>query len=180
MEKAKKKKSIKKADKKVSKKAKHKCKKAVDQRRYGKYGILKECDYHVKRNCFETWLREVKKIEVNELNRQSDIMGYFRDYMEDYNTATLPHTKYYDIEKYEKKKYGLRKEKDDPVKKRSTMPLMDKEKIAAMKKQRDLINQMQNYYKSGHVEEARKIEALLKVKQDTFMIVENTGSSQGF
>jgi hypothetical protein len=31
---------------------------------------------------------------------------YFKDYMEDYNTATMPHKKYYDLEKWEMAEYA--------------------------------------------------------------------------
>lgn len=32
-------------------------------------------------------------------------MELFKEYMEDYNTCTLPHEKYYDVEKYELQQY---------------------------------------------------------------------------
>lgn len=32
-------------------------------------------------------------------------MELFKEYMEDYNTCTLPHEKYYDVEKYEMRRY---------------------------------------------------------------------------
>jgi hypothetical protein len=36
-------------------------------------------------------------------------MGYFADYAEDYNTATMPHVKYYDYEKWEMEEYARKK-----------------------------------------------------------------------
>lgn len=36
-------------------------------------------------------------------------MEYYKEYMEDYNTATLPHLKYYDYDKYEMEEYARKK-----------------------------------------------------------------------
>ncbi|KAL6617378.1 hypothetical protein LY90DRAFT_395319 [Neocallimastix californiae] len=49
---------------------------------------------------FRSWLIEVKNISFESLPT-SGIKQYFAEYMEDYNTATLPHIKYYNLEKYE-------------------------------------------------------------------------------
>lgn len=38
-------------------------------------------------------------------------MELFKDYMEDYNTATFPHEKYYDIERYEMMQYKKQQQK---------------------------------------------------------------------
>lgn len=39
-------------------------------------------------------------------------MEWFRTYMEDYNTATMPHVKYYNLEKWEMDEY-MRKQQDE-------------------------------------------------------------------
>jgi len=36
-------------------------------------------------------------------------MEYFKEYAEDYNTATLPHVKYYDHDKWEMEEYARKK-----------------------------------------------------------------------
>jgi len=36
-------------------------------------------------------------------------MEYFKEYAEDYNTATMPHMKYYDYEKWEMEEYAKKK-----------------------------------------------------------------------
>jgi len=67
---------------------------------YGAYGIIHESDMYTKEAEFRCWLIEVKNISVESLP-PSGMKQYFAEYMEDYNTATLPHIKYYNLEKYE-------------------------------------------------------------------------------
>jgi len=40
---------------------------------------------------------------------RAEVMKYFRDFMEDYNTATMPHEKFYHYEKWEIADYQRRK-----------------------------------------------------------------------
>ncbi|GLC44339.1 hypothetical protein PLESTB_000480600 [Pleodorina starrii] len=68
---------------------------------FGKYGIIRESDAYAKRNEFILWALEVKKTDVENLGK-FDERDLFKDYMEDYNTGTLPHRKYYDLEAYER------------------------------------------------------------------------------
>jgi len=70
---------------------------------YGKYGIIRESDIYAKRSEFVVWAAEVKKIDCESMPRQEE-KELFREYIEDYNTGTLPHRKYYDLEVYEKQK----------------------------------------------------------------------------
>ncbi|CAI5709767.1 unnamed protein product [Peronospora farinosa] len=180
--------------KKDSKSTKH----AVNQDEYGKYGILRESDFHSKSVSFQAWLRDVKN--MGEFNGPKwEAMELFKEYMEDYNTCTMPHKKYYDIEKFEMKRYQkqqrkafakqkgasnkaldtaadeerLRRERLDAREKkeqeefRLVLQLMDKDKIEAMREQERLRAQMQLFYKSGNVEEARRLEqSLNKVEED--------------
>ena len=53
---------------------------------------------------------ETKKISPDAINRL-DSKKYFLEYMEDFNTATLPHEKYYDLDKW------LAKEKEKMTRK---------------------------------------------------------------
>ncbi|ETV95233.1 hypothetical protein H310_11141 [Aphanomyces invadans] len=192
-------------DRKHKKRKKHKDKKskrdkkakkhskAIDQSDYGKYGILRESDFHAKAVSFNVWLREVKKI--SDFNGPKwEAMELFKEYMEDYNTATLPHEKYYDVEKYEmrqhRKKEGKRKggatnaHDDEEAMRRERlrqrveeenkdfsliMQTMSKEKIENMRYQEKLRTQMQLHYKSGNVTEARRLEALLNKVDDKSM-----------
>jgi hypothetical protein len=43
---------------------------------------------------------------------RAEVMKYFRDFMEDYNTATMAHEKYYNYDKWEVADYQRRKQAD--------------------------------------------------------------------
>ncbi|KAF0695025.1 Aste57867_14125 [Aphanomyces stellatus] len=175
----------KKSKKHKKKHKKHKDKKslAVNQNEYGKYGIIRESDFHAKSVSFNVWLREVKKI-ADFNGPKWEAMELFKEYMEDYNTATFPHEKYYDVEKYEMRKLskkGKKKRKADAVEDEEqlrrdvqrrkleerkielelTMQTMNREKIENMRHQEQLRTQMQLHYKAGNVEEARRLEQRL-------------------
>mmetsp|Transcript_79571 Transcript_79571/g.227185 ORF Transcript_79571/g.227185 Transcript_79571/m.227185 type:complete len:133 (+) Transcript_79571:362-760(+) len=109
--------------------------------------------------------------------------------MEDYNTSTLPHIKYYDMEAWEKEDYNKQQARN--AKKRSrtrtdfndedatvevrrhakkmkeyqrlmeTKSLMDKDKVDEMKHQKLLITEMQDAYKKGDQAKVKEIEKRL-------------------
>lgn len=60
---------------------------------------------------FEAWLLEVKKVEDLGGSKR-ETMEYFNEYMEDFNTVTLPHKKYYDFEKWEMAEYHKKQNKE--------------------------------------------------------------------
>ena len=149
---------------------------------------MRESDFHAKQQSFEVWMREVKQVS-NFNGPKWEAMEMFKEYMEDYNTATMSHEKYYDVEKWEmtearrkqtksmKKQRHLvstslekqhrqqlieEKERAEQKDFQLIMQTMDREKIKAMREQDALRTQMQIHYRSGNVEEARKIELLLK------------------
>ncbi|KAJ1963467.1 hypothetical protein IWQ62_003207 [Dispira parvispora] len=72
----------------------------VHTNQWGQHGILYETDIYTKEEDFGLWLYEVKKIRPEEITN-TESKRHFREYMEDYNTATLPHPKYYDVKKWE-------------------------------------------------------------------------------
>ena len=84
-------------ERKKKRKSKNKMKKssksAVNQQKYGKYGILMESDMFNKQQEFYLWLQEVKKINPEILPR-FEMKKMFDTFAEDYNTVTLPHKKY--------------------------------------------------------------------------------------
>lgn len=75
------------------KKKKGKVPGAVDQSKYGAFGILRESDMFAKQQEFYSWLQEIKNVNPETLPK-FETRKMFDDYMEDYNTATLPHKKY--------------------------------------------------------------------------------------
>lgn len=84
--------------------------------KYGKYGVIRETDMYDKRSEFTLWAIEERRVDVEGMsrNREKDL---FREFIEEYNTATLPHRKYYDLEKYEREK-ARRRAQNHPTKER--------------------------------------------------------------
>ncbi|KAJ1981022.1 ARF-binding protein [Dimargaris verticillata] len=64
---------------------------AINQQ-YGKHGVLYETDIYTKEEEFNLWLYETKKLRPEEMSNP-DSKRHFREFMEDYNTVTLPHEK---------------------------------------------------------------------------------------
>jgi len=109
----KKKKDKKKKAKKSKKAASTKEAGAVDQTQFGKYGILRESDYFAKRNEFEAWCHEVKRVDPTPLTKR-DLMDLFGDFREDYNTATMPSERYYDLDKWDREHAAERERRFKP------------------------------------------------------------------
>ncbi|PNH09503.1 hypothetical protein TSOC_003861 [Tetrabaena socialis] len=157
---------------------------------FGKHGIIRESDTYAKRDEFILWALEVKKTDVENLGK-FDERDLFKDYMEDYNTGTLPHRKYYDLEAYERAKAAKAAAKGEKVgpKKKTTVNdeearrqerAEERQKVAAermvdayrelkytdkgqeMKQQEMLRAQMALAYKTGDVTLAHKMQARLK------------------
>jgi len=69
---------------------------------FGKYGVIKQEDFFNKKPEFISWALEVKKTNVDALG-QMQMKDLFKDYVEDFNTATMPSEKYYDLASWDKK-----------------------------------------------------------------------------
>eukprot|EP00210_Caulerpa_lentillifera_P004725 g4509.t1 len=93
-----------------SKKEKKKHKSLRSRPTFGAYGVIREADYDWKRAEFVKWASDVKQIDTESLNKTEELK-LFADYVEDYNTGTLPHKKYYDLILYERKKDAKRRKK---------------------------------------------------------------------
>jgi hypothetical protein len=63
---------------------------------WGARGIIRESDLSVKQEEFLAWLAEHKGINQEAL-RPWELKEHFATYVEDFNTATLPHDKYYNM-----------------------------------------------------------------------------------
>ncbi|GMH39198.1 hypothetical protein BSKO_07096 [Bryopsis sp. KO-2023] len=83
------------------KKRKQRKEEAPASYQYGKYGVIRESDWSHKRSEFVCWASDVKGIDVETMPRAEE-KDLFREYVEDFNTGTLPHRKYYDLEMYER------------------------------------------------------------------------------
>ncbi|POW00434.1 hypothetical protein PSHT_12989 [Puccinia striiformis] len=93
--------TVEKAEKEQS--SKHKS--AISE--YGKYGIITEADMFTKDQEFRAWMVEEKMLNPETVS-QIKMKDLFKVYMEDFNTATLPHEKFYALEKYEARMNAIR------------------------------------------------------------------------
>ncbi|KAG7566864.1 hypothetical protein FFLO_01365 [Filobasidium floriforme] len=93
-------------EKKEKKKAKkHKSLAVTSQ--WGTYGIISEADRANKDPEFRAWLVEERTVNPETLPKDKEKKEFLR-FIEDFNTATLPSEKYYDMAKYEIKMKMLR------------------------------------------------------------------------
>ena len=80
---------------------------------FGKYGVVNPSDLHSNaqvKSSFGRWLSEIKGMpDFN--GPKHELMEFFKEYAEDYNTATLPHMKYYNYDKWEMEEYARKKRK---------------------------------------------------------------------
>ncbi|KAG8984228.1 hypothetical protein FRB90_005458, partial [Tulasnella sp. 427] len=74
---------------------------------WGKYGTITEADIFTKEQEFHAWLLEEKMVNPETLSK-AQLKKHFSSYMEDYNTATLPHEKYYALESFEQRMAAVR------------------------------------------------------------------------
>ncbi|KAF4669779.1 hypothetical protein FOL47_002366 [Perkinsus chesapeaki] len=156
---------------------------------YGKYGVIRTEDQYEKRAEFLTWLVEVKGVDIEALSHIEE-RKLFEDFVEDYNTATMPSKKYYDIPAWEARqaakkakharKHGgnvsfddersraqeiqtLRAARTDVVTKQ-TFDVMKKDSdlVRSMKEQEDARNAVKYLHKAGHHDAAEKIADKLR------------------
>ena len=154
--------------------------------RYGKYGIIRETDMSEKRPEFMLWAIERRKVDVESMSRAQE-KDLFKLYMEDYNTGTLAHRKYYNLAAYEASKRarhgrehaGERTVFDDEAERRREIEQeREKEKARRMKqayediqkggkadamREQELLRAKQDLlYRTGNVEEAERIAQRLR------------------
>ncbi|XP_002960340.2 vicilin-like seed storage protein At2g18540 [Selaginella moellendorffii] len=158
---------------------------------WGKYGLIKEIDMWNKRPEFSAWLSEVKKVNLETLPNWEE-RQMFKEYMEDYNTATLPSKKYYNVDKYHQRKMFKEWKKgakyrsvevertefnDEEQRRQELKMLREHEKEAhieelkhsmktgmaqAMREQAQLREEMQYQYRLGNLEAANAIQKRLE------------------
>jgi len=78
---------------------------SINQNEYGKYGIIKEENIFHKQREFEAYMAEVRGVPGVMSEGKREVQQHFRTFMEDYNTATMPHEKYYNYERWEMMEY---------------------------------------------------------------------------
>lgn len=145
---------------------------------FGKYGILKRDDFSRMQRALEVWLDEVKSISASVLSRR-DLQTYFEEFREDFNTATLPHKKYYNFDAWEQAEWDKKKSESTP-KQKSNDELahkalrrqeeanvkLDTETIADMKHQAALRTQMQVAFRTGDTETYERLRRRLNADRD--------------
>ncbi|SGY37541.1 BQ5605_C003g01833 [Microbotryum silenes-dioicae] len=67
---------------------------------WGKHGILTETDIYQKDQEFRAWLVGERMLNPETMSKAKE-KDIFKEFMEDFNTGTLPHEKYYNMDKYE-------------------------------------------------------------------------------
>ncbi|OBZ69821.1 hypothetical protein A0H81_10204 [Grifola frondosa] len=96
---------------KKEKKDKKKVKSGAVSHQWGKYGLINETDLYNKEQEFRAWLVEERKINPETISKDQT-KKEFAKFVEDYNTATLPHEKFYHMEAYERRMSALRAGED--------------------------------------------------------------------
>ncbi|KAG0266732.1 hypothetical protein BG011_001191 [Mortierella polycephala] len=115
--------------------SKKKDKKNQASREYGTYGVLTPADMWDKESEFQAWLMEVKKLNP-EIIPQVKMKEHFLGFMEDFNTVTMPHEKFYNLSKWEERQRAIRMGEPLPEEKQGVVNLMNDEEQLRLK-QRD-------------------------------------------
>ncbi|KAL2915685.1 hypothetical protein HK105_204870 [Polyrhizophydium stewartii] len=88
-----------------SKKSKETKKPLALTSQYGARGIITPADIFTKDAEFRAWMMEIKNISTDSIDMRTT-KELFAEYMEDYNTATLPHEKFYDMNAWDRATRG--------------------------------------------------------------------------
>ena len=135
--------------------------------RYGKYGVIREGDMREKWPEFALWAAEEKGVKDVESMGRSEEKELFRSFMEDYNTATLPHKKYYDLERYERHKRRSGRSAVDREKPRVFDDEEERRQEAIREKEREKEQRFQEAYailKSGDRAADMREQELLRAR----------------
>ena len=139
-----------------------------------------------KQRSFSIWMEEVKGV-LDFNGPKWELQEYFKEYAEDYNTATLPHIKYYDYDKWEMDEYQKNKAKAEAsgssmirdeaahmqslqeraaAKKKEEFAMvtsmMNKDKIAEMKRKKQLQTEMAHAYRTGDHQTYQRLKKRLE------------------
>ncbi|OCF45660.1 tRNA(His) guanylyltransferase [Kwoniella heveanensis CBS 569] len=166
-------------EKKREKKAKKEKKRkgtAASTAKWGQYGIISETDIVSKDSEFRAWLVEERMINPETISKDRT-KKEFAVFVEDYNTATLPHEKYYDMAKYDIKMNMIRSGQTLPDESGGYDPFADmKAHSSGLKSQ---VKQQETLYSREQIEELRRVEAertqVAKRKQMGLEVPRNLG-----
>ncbi|KAI0690789.1 hypothetical protein C8T65DRAFT_745695 [Cerioporus squamosus] len=121
----------------------------------GKYGIISETDLYNKEQEFRAWLVEERKINPETISKDQTKKEFAR-FVEDYNTATLPHEKFYHMEQYERRMTALRAGEYLPPADDSYDPAADMRALASSHKRRPV--EQDTYMSKEQLMELRRVQ----------------------
>ncbi|KAF8234398.1 hypothetical protein L208DRAFT_834695 [Tricholoma matsutake] len=104
---------------------------------------------------FSAWLVEERKINPETISKEQN-KKEFAKYVEDYNTATLSHEKYYHIEAYERRMAALRQGEFVPPPDDSYDPQADMKAIMGAHKRKPVVHD--SYLNKEQLMELRKVQ----------------------
>ncbi len=175
------------SSRKKSKKGKKEKKSKKDAKKHGKAtepefgarGFIRETDKYDKEGEFRAWLGEVKKRDMESLQKWEE-KELFKEYAEDYNTATLPHEKFYHLEKWSREE-AARRAREDPTAASTTAAIEResfndeeerKREIQAERERRDAEYKRETYLRmksdSGDLENLREQERLKELRKNAY------------
>ncbi|KAI0774880.1 hypothetical protein BD413DRAFT_537342 [Trametes elegans] len=140
---------------KKHKKDKKKHKSGAVSHQWGKYGLINESDMYNKEQEFRAWLVEERKINPETTSKEQTKKEFAR-FVEDYNTATLPHEKFYHMEEYERRMAALRAGEYLPPADDSYDPTADMRAHASSHKRRPV--ERETYMSKEQLLELRKVQ----------------------
>ncbi|GLB37943.1 hypothetical protein LshimejAT787_0409940 [Lyophyllum shimeji] len=122
---------------------------------WGKYGIIAEADIFNKQAEFHAWLVEERKINPETISKDQNRKEFMR-YVEDFNTATLPHEKYYHMEAYERRMSALRQGEFVPPPDDAYDPQADLKAISGAHKKK--VVEHESYLSKEQLQELRRVQ----------------------
>jgi hypothetical protein len=114
-----------------------------------------ESDIFNKAPEFHTWLVEERKINPETISKDQSKKEFSR-FVEDFNTATLPHEKYYHMEAYEKRMSALRSGEFVPPPEDSYDPMADIRAHQGAHKKKNV--EHESYLNKEQLMELRKVQ----------------------
>ncbi|KAF8058738.1 hypothetical protein FPV67DRAFT_1365148, partial [Lyophyllum atratum] len=142
-------------ERKREKKEKKEKKKHGSGPQWGKYGIITELDIFTKGPEFYAWLVEERKINPETISKDQNKKEFLR-YVEDFNTATLPHEKYYHMEAYERRMSALRQGEFVPPADDSYDPQADMKAISGAHKKK--VVEHESYLSKDQLQDLRRVQ----------------------
>ncbi|TFK84699.1 hypothetical protein K466DRAFT_496092 [Polyporus arcularius HHB13444] len=108
-----------------------------------------------KEQEFRSWLVEERKINPETISKDQTKKEFAR-FVEDYNTATLPHEKFYHMEQYERRMTALRAGEYLPPADDSYDPAADMRALASSHKRRPV--EQDTYMSKDQLMELRRVQ----------------------